>query len=644
MRNLFLFLTLLACLLSSCSSENPLIGENESKVILNISLDGVKPPSSRSENGGVNHLICLISSDQNLPNGSKVFSRTEVEAFTDGSSDYSLQLDLIPSLSYTAVLFACYDGAQTGGVYSVSDEGILTVDYDLMEVGNPNYDAFYGITFFDVSDNSNLGVILRRPFSQINIATDDLENESVLLVGQDRFKTQFKISSGVYSQLDMVTGTVKGELNPTEYFKESALYTGTSFSESGYKELQSNFILCGGRGEKGMVDASFTVLKSDVTGNTYSPVGTTNLSGLPVQANYRTNITGSFLTGENTITIGIDDKIGNYNNLEIEEGDYPDATVVSSPDEFITAMQSGGQVLVPGGTTINLALNSAQSPQDQSSPTAIVLEKDVNLIVNGELYLSKNSSNTKDSYFVPKSNFTITGNGIINVDGGMKLIDRQKGTTTSPVGKIDVNVSGITINSKLNSTSNTTLFDFRNDGCLTLENLKVNSSDRIIYCAENYENTEHLKIINSTLVQDNSSSTNSTIYLSIRDGSAEFDSTNVTSDVTCLNVPSNRTGNLLLNNCNFKLLKNVNDYYLIKNQTSNASFIITIQGGYYYNEGAPVSSLRGICGIEGNILITSGMFNVKPHGLNSTTLLSLPTGYEWVETGDTTYPFEVKAL
>ena len=141
----------------------------------------------------------------------------------------------------------------------------------------------------------NGNVTLKRPFAQLNIGTNDMEDAANTGLDTSALRTSVKVKN-VYKNLNLMNGGV-GE-DATVTFEENNIPKG-QFTANGntYDYLALNYLLVGT--DKGVVDCEFTY--TDGTTN-----GSKTISNVPVQRNYRTNIFGSILTGAVDLGITID--------------------------------------------------------------------------------------------------------------------------------------------------------------------------------------------------------------------------------------------------------------------------------------------------------------------------------------------------
>lgn len=169
----------------------------------------------------------------------------------------------------------------------------ITVDYNGVTTNAENRDAFFAsVKGLTVRGAVNETVQLYRPFAQVNLGTNDL-NESAVADAYPDLRSSLETTA--YKTLNLLTGAVS---NPTAvtYMLESAPQ-GEEFPVAGYTYLSMDYLLV--EKEQALIDCKFQFY------NALNPVYTLNVTGVPVQRNYKTNIYGSVLSSNATFVIEI---------------------------------------------------------------------------------------------------------------------------------------------------------------------------------------------------------------------------------------------------------------------------------------------------------------------------------------------------
>ena len=297
-KKLLLHAAVLATMLTSisCSQEEVAEGQagDESVVTFTAQLPG--SPQSKAIGDGMTATTLSYAVYAQGTTTPLITSEDKV-TFTNGQATVTLRL--ASGKSYDLLFWADAYGAEDSDAPYTMDFNTqkLTIDYDAAKTlsNDENRDAFFGTTTLEVKGAVNGNVTLKRPFAQLNIGTNDMENAANTGLNTSALRTSVKVKN-VYKNLNLMNGEV-GE-DATVTFGENDIPEGQFTANSTtYDYLALNYLLVGT--DKGVVDCEFTY--TDGTTN-----GSKTISNVPVQRNYRTNIFGSILTGAVDLGITID--------------------------------------------------------------------------------------------------------------------------------------------------------------------------------------------------------------------------------------------------------------------------------------------------------------------------------------------------
>ena len=355
----------------------------------------------------------------------------------------SLRLNLLSGKSYRLALFAQSDNySLTEPAYTFNENTqIISVDYSKMNsIGNAtdSYDCFFAnVDLLPIS--ATYTVNMQRPMAQLNWGTSDLDaNQQIInAYGNDgrALNSTFTIKN-VPTSFNMLTGETGTETTTVtlpalgvpniQFYNVDAEPQTFPVNPDVYKYMALQYILVPS------TSATYDVQLA-VTGNAGTPTKNINISGLPLQANYRTNIYGELLTNESDINIQITPDFGGSNNQAIPW----DGKTVTIPDitgETVTISQPSdlaGLAAIVNGTNDQTANTLAGK--------TIVLENDFDLGGNSIMIgnTTRSSSNTNGNKFQGTidggghtiSNLTINYSGnsndcvgfISNLDGQASL-------------------------------------------------------------------------------------------------------------------------------------------------------------------------------------------------------------------------------
>ena len=189
-------------------------------------------------------------------------------------------------------------------------------------------DAFFKAETFTVTGNTEINVVLKRPFAQINVGVYQTDWNAAVASGIEIEKSKVTIEKAATS-INLLTGEVEGEETveygfatiPTQFTTPETL--DVDLDKDGTKEkyvyLSMSYILANdattGYAKATLEDLDFTFAPKSGNNINFSE----GLNAVPVQRNWRTNIIGKILTGDVTFNITIDPIYdGEYNNGEAQ--------------------------------------------------------------------------------------------------------------------------------------------------------------------------------------------------------------------------------------------------------------------------------------------------------------------------------------
>lgn len=207
-----------------------------------------------------------------------------------------VNIGLVDGKTYNLIFWADNDAAPY--TFDAANKKMV-IDYSAINANDDKLDAFYGIVErVRVYDGIPAQpVTLYRPFAQLNIATSDYS--TLQASGEEITQTSVKVTA--YSTLDLVTGQVFDAAVRTfalnEIPSESLLAGSTT-----YKWLSVNYLLVY---DKELVNVIVMTDNDEVSDKSYTNV--------PIERNYKTNVTGKLLTSSVEYNITIDkNPVGGY--------------------------------------------------------------------------------------------------------------------------------------------------------------------------------------------------------------------------------------------------------------------------------------------------------------------------------------------
>lgn len=266
------------------------------------------------------------------PTYKKVFDET-----TDINKSKQLTIKLITGKTYRLVFWAGTDKDYSDATepYTVefgTDGAKMTVNYrgeifSNLYANDENLDAFTNVETFKVTGDIEKTIYLYRPFAQVNIGTNDkadakklgeLPNLSYIKFRGPKFYDTLDLFSGDVSYVGTDDDSQGMDQNPAHNieFDYNAIPENEKFPLAGYDYVAMAYILMPkgeGTSAKQLVDVEFTYCIEDEEGETKDYIYR-EVSYVPVQGNWRTNIYGSVYTSEANLNVIIEEAFdGEYN-------------------------------------------------------------------------------------------------------------------------------------------------------------------------------------------------------------------------------------------------------------------------------------------------------------------------------------------
>ena len=378
---------------TSCQQDEVFVDGNEATVTFEV---GTPQMATRAYSDGLSATqLKYAVYDENHERIDRI---PETTTTINGSTRVEIQL--AAGKTYNVLFWAANENAP----YSVNFVNqTMSINYDAETLSNDERrDAFYCYHTVQVDKaNKTETVTLTRPFAQLNIGTNDLD--IALADGIDVSKTGVKVKA--FTHFNLREGYVQGDdtlrtfaLNtrPEAYSAENT--DGEKFPVDGYDYLAMNYLLVGN--DKTVVDVEFSYGADAATAKTRT------YTGIPVQANYRTNIYGSLLTQ------GIDF------DVTIEPGYNGNIPGDDMLDKLILASQVGGEITLESDITTDKVITVAENVEltinlNGKTITGNFSDKDNETIIDNEGTLKIIGGTIK--------NTAANGASIINNSGSLIL-------------------------------------------------------------------------------------------------------------------------------------------------------------------------------------------------------------------------------
>lgn len=313
-------------LATSCSNDELDVVQsgNEAQVTFSLAAEGGIATRAISDGTGAKKLVYAVYN----ANGEliKTIANTDVNgqivdnsAFDNGLTE-NVTITLAKGQQYTVAFWAQNPNCTA---YTTTDLKNVTIDYAGLN-NDETRDAFFKAETFTVTGNTEIDVVLKRPFAQINVGVYQTDWDAAVASEIEIEKSKVTIEKAATS-INLLTGEVEGEqtveygfdIIPAQFTTPETL--NVDLNEDGIKEnyvyLSMSYILANdattGYAKTTVEDLDFTFAPKSGNNINFSE----GLNAVPVQRNWRTNIIGKILTGDVKFNITIDPIYdGEYNN------------------------------------------------------------------------------------------------------------------------------------------------------------------------------------------------------------------------------------------------------------------------------------------------------------------------------------------
>ena len=358
---------------TSCSEDEVLSNNqgNEAEVTFTTNLDGILASRAIADGTTVDQLTFNVYSNGNL-----LSELTQTVSVTNKTAKVTANLVKGQTYSFT---FWAQDKDAT--CYKL-ESGVVKVTYG-GEANDETRDAFFAVREnLTVKGSINETITLKRPFAQINVGTAD--TEAAKTAGIEVGASSVTVKS-VATSLNLLTGAAEDNTDATFTIAKLPNEKLQKVNGKEYDYLAMNYVLVGA--EKELVDAEISLYAGiDAT----EPINKVNVTSLPVQRNYRTNIVGNILTSQAVFDVVVDEEF---------EDDYNPA------DHLAAVLKEGGEFTLLEDLTIEESL---------------VVEEGANVTLNLNGHNIINTSSTgnfgEDEGIIAYGELTIEGNGTVQAN------------------------------------------------------------------------------------------------------------------------------------------------------------------------------------------------------------------------------------
>ena len=277
-------ISLMAMTLLACGKEDIKLPEVGESVTFTVQTDcGTKALSdhdgARANVDRCKVAVYMLTSDSSTPY--KIYDKPEVNKHNNLS--YSFTVNLLVQQTYQIVVWV-----DKAGLYDVNDEltSVTRVPGDVT-CNSDAYDAFYASVPFVHGTDMVTAIVAKRPFAQLNLITQDLDPAAQ--------PTEISLTYASPQSFNPLTATVGTEMTSVTYKADRPYYSSTEGTEH---TLAMNYVFAAAETQTILPTVKLTALKGSTTVET-------QIANVPVQQNYRTNITGKLLTTSGTTSVNL---------------------------------------------------------------------------------------------------------------------------------------------------------------------------------------------------------------------------------------------------------------------------------------------------------------------------------------------------
>ena len=275
---------LMAMTLLACGKEDIKLPEVGESVTFTVQTDCVTKALGDNDGAGANVNRCkvavyMLTSDSSAPY--KIYDKPVVNKHNNLS--YSFTVNLLVQQTYHIVVWVDKEG-----LYVVNDE-LTSVTRNSGDVtcNSDAYDAFYASVPFVHGTDMVTAIVAKRPFAQLNLITQDLDPAAQ--------PTEITLTYASPQSFNPLTATVGTEMTSVTYKADRPYYSSTEGTEH---TLAMNYVFAAAETQTILPTVKLTALKGSTTVET-------QIANVPVQQNYRTNITGKLLTTSGTTSVNL---------------------------------------------------------------------------------------------------------------------------------------------------------------------------------------------------------------------------------------------------------------------------------------------------------------------------------------------------
>ena len=320
---------MLALAVTSCQKTEDLAGNtgNQADVRIAVNLPAEMNAVRSLENPGIGDMVnrCIME----IYLDGELYGERQVAAVENKQTSFSARL--VSGKTYKFVFWAdCAEGTTADNFadkhYATDDlSNVSILDPAQYSGSNDERDAFFAVKEVEVSTATTVSAELRRPFGQLNVKTLDMNDVPESLRPTKVALTFDEVPTGI----NLLTGELTQQTAAVAYAESHELADASGNLSFDYVFAPQT------AGEQRLVNFTMSFL-DDAGTQVASDYEFTNI---PVQRNYRTNVSGNLLTKKADITVTVDPVFGD------EDIDHT-ITEAATIEELNKALAEGAENVV----------------------------------------------------------------------------------------------------------------------------------------------------------------------------------------------------------------------------------------------------------------------------------------------------------
>ena len=226
----------------------------------------------------------------------ELYGERQVAAVENLSATFSVRL--VAGKTFDLVFWADKSGADINSDLHYNTADLANVAFTGDYIGNDDArDAFFGTAQVAAGESQAVNVELRRPFGQLNVKTLDMAEVAAASAALVPSKVKIAFDE-VPTGINLLTGELTGDAEAVAYADAAALAN----NENNAGELSFDYVFAPkAAGEQRLVNFTMSFLNDAGT----EVASAYEFSNIPVQRNYRTNVSGNLLTKKADINVEV---------------------------------------------------------------------------------------------------------------------------------------------------------------------------------------------------------------------------------------------------------------------------------------------------------------------------------------------------